>query len=168
MIATIPTEKELFKGFSSESKIWIYASDRLISETECDKINDKIATFTKSWTAHDVALKAAGCILHNRFVVLCVDQSQTTASGCSIDKSVHFMQSVEKDFGLNLFDRLTVYYLDNDKMNFFRLSELKEKMVAGDIVENSKIFDTTITQLGLMRNDFTRNARNSWLARFMN
>ncbi len=167
MIATITTENELFKGFNAASKVWIYSSDKPINNAMAMDINEKIALFTTQWTAHDIALKATGTVLYNRFIILSVDESQTNASGCSIDKSVHFIKQLEQGFGLQLFDRLTIYYLKNDSLSSFHFNDISEKVKSGEINQQTKLFDTTLTQLGALRDGFIKEAGKSWLGRFI-
>ena len=167
MIATLTTENGLFNGFNAASKVWIYSSDKSINDQMAEEINEKIALFTTQWTAHDVALKASGTVLYNRFIILSVDESQTNASGCSIDKSVHFIKQIEQGFGLQLFDRLTIYYLKGEELVPFHLNEILEKVGSGEINQQTKIFDTTLTQLGALRSEFIKEAGKSWLGRFL-
>jgi hypothetical protein len=51
-------------------------------------------------------------IFHNRFIIACVDEKTTSASGCGIDKSVKFIQQLESDLGGNnaLLERVNIVY----------------------------------------------------------
>src|ERR1700712_476692 len=90
--------------FSENSRVWVYQSDKQLSDADVIKLQVQLDNFTTGWTAHNNQLKAKAEIRYNRFIVLIVDESQAGASGCSIDKSVHFMQQVEQQFGIKLFD----------------------------------------------------------------
>ena len=78
-------------------RIWIYQSNqkffarRIRSDTSRSRIG-----FIEEWTAHGSDLKAGYEIRYKRFIVLALDQTQTSASGCSIDASVHFIQQIGK------------------------------------------------------------------------
>jgi len=167
MIATLNSEIDLFKGFNPASKVWIYSSDKSIDDVKAKEIQEKINLFTTQWTAHDIALKATGTVLYNRFIILSVDESQTNASGCSIDKSVHFVKEIENRFDLQLFDRLTIYYFKNEELGSFHLNDILEKVGSGEINRQTKIVDTTLTQLGALRTEFIKEAGKSWLGRFI-
>jgi len=168
MISIPKATIELFNDLDPQSKVWLYASDRLLSEIETEQINERILTFTKQWTAHDVALKGTGKVIFNRFIVLAVDESHTNASGCSIDKSVHFIKGIEKEYGLNLFDRLKIYYQQDNGMNAFHFNDLKDVLAKNQISEDTLIFDTTITKLDQLQIGFVKEASKSWLGKFMN
>ena len=76
----------------SDSRVWVYQSPRLITSDEQQRLMSGLFSFIDSWTAHQAGLRAAGAILHDRFVVIAVDENHNHASGCSIDKMVHFMK----------------------------------------------------------------------------
>ena len=77
------------------ARVWVYQSTRPFSEKETVVLKSQINGFVSEWTAHSQQLAAAGDVLMNQFIVLAVDEKQAGASGCSIDKSVHFLQSIE-------------------------------------------------------------------------
>lgn len=72
--------------FSQHSRVWIYQSDRKLTDPEVGKIQQELDDFTIGWTAHNNQLKARAEIRYNRFLILIVDESQAGASGCSIDR----------------------------------------------------------------------------------
>ena len=99
-----------FDELPENSRIWIYQSNRKLSDSEILSIETKIITFLNSWTAHGKNLEAGYEIKYNRFIVFGLNQENASASGCSIDASVNFIQKIEKDFGLDLMDKMNVTY----------------------------------------------------------
>ena len=87
------------------SRIWIYQSDKKILDQDLIKIKTKLTEFLKNWTAHGDDLKSSFEIKYNRFLIIALNEKSTKASGCSIDACVHFIQKIEKDYGLNLLDK---------------------------------------------------------------
>ena len=79
---------------AAASKVWMYQSSRPLSPEEQQRINVEMQAFARQWTAHNQQLKAWGGVLEDRVLVLMVDETVAGASGCSIDKSVHFMQDL--------------------------------------------------------------------------
>ena len=102
--------------FSEQSRVWIYQSDKELSDEQADQLLQQCNDFASEWTAHNHQLKAKAEIRYNRFLILIVDESQAGASGCSIDKSVNFMKRLEQQFGINLFDRFNFAYRDGEKV----------------------------------------------------
>ena len=88
-----------FENLPLESKIWIYQSNRKFTEEEFALIENDLKTFIDSWAAHGTGLEASYLLKYNRFIILAVNQEVQMATGCSIDKSVEFIQSIEKEYG---------------------------------------------------------------------
>ena len=103
-----------FKDLPDDSRLWIYQSNRKLSELEIEIIEPKIIDFLKQWTAHGKDLDAGYEIKYNRFIVFGLNQENASASGCSIDASVNFIQSLEKEFGIDLMDKMNVTYYNGD------------------------------------------------------
>ena len=85
-----------FENLPEESKIWIYPSNRKFSEQEVAAIETDLKLFLDSWDSHGTGLESSYQIKYNRFILLAVNQEVQTASGCSIDKSVQFIQQLEQ------------------------------------------------------------------------
>src|SRR5271165_5421624 len=96
--------------FSENSRVWVYQANKKLSDNEANQMQNDLNSFTTSWTAHNHQLKAKGEVRYNRFIILTVDESQAGASGCSIDKSVHFIKHLEQQFNINLLDRFNLAY----------------------------------------------------------
>ena len=97
-----------FKDLPGDARIWIYQSDRKFSDKEVEEITQKTKEFVTQWTAHGSNLTAGFEIRHGRFIIFGVDQTEVQASGCSIDASVVFIQSLEKEYDVNLLDKMNV------------------------------------------------------------
>ena len=109
-----------FKDLPSEARIWIYQANRPFTEKELKEVQPEIENFLTAWTAHGSSLKAGYQMPYNRFIVFGLDQEITAASGCSIDASVHFIQSLEKKYNLNLLDKMN----SHKKKEHFKNAEL--------------------------------------------
>src|SRR3954468_18254474 len=114
--------------FSSHSRVWVYQADRKLTTDEVAQIQQHLNNFTTGWTAHNNQLKAKAEIRYNRFLILIVDETQAGASGCSIDKSVHFMQQIEQKFGINLFDRFNLAYRQGNEVLSLPRNAFEEKL----------------------------------------
>ena len=81
---------------AEHSRVWVYQANRFLSDQEIVAISNALSQFIESWNAHGASLYAGFEIISSRFVVLAVDEEKALASGCSIDKSVHFFQKIGK------------------------------------------------------------------------
>lgn len=89
-----------FENLPEESKIWIYQSNRKFSDDEFAAIDADLKIFIENWAAHGTSLEASYLLKYNRFIILAVNQEVQIATGCSIDSSVQFIQTLEKNMML--------------------------------------------------------------------
>ena len=87
-----------FETLPEESKVWIYQSNRKFTDEEFAAIETDLKTFVENWAAHGTGLEASFELKYNRFIILAVNQENQIATGCSIDSSVQFIQSLEQKY----------------------------------------------------------------------
>ena len=150
---------------SPESKIWIYFSEQAFSASALEKINKSCEAFCQSWTAHDQALKADYQIPHNHFIVLMVDESQNTASGCSIDKSVAFIRNLGAELQINFFNRLAIPFLENNQVISYPFQNISGLVEKGMIKSDSQIFNLQVNNLDEFERSFILPFEQHWLAK---
>lgn len=148
--------------FSPASRIWIYQSDRELSETEIAKLETQLNQFAQSWTAHNQQLKAAAQIAFNRFIILLVDESQAGASGCSIDKSVRFIKDVESEFNINLFDRFSTAYFDGNEIKTASREQFENLLREGKVNAETIVFNNMVSTLADLQTKWQVPLKNSW------
>jgi hypothetical protein len=91
-----------FESLPEESRIWIYQSNRKFSDDEMTEIETALQAFLQNWAAHGTSLESSYQLKYNRFIILAVNQEVQNATGCSIDASVEFIQSLEKKCDLQI------------------------------------------------------------------
>ena len=156
-----------FKDLPDDSRLWIYQSNRKLSELEIEIIEPKIIDFLKQWTAHGKDLDAGYEIKYNRFIVLGLNQENASASGCSIDASVNFIQSLEKEFGIDLMDKMNVTYYNGDFIAHKSLIDFKKMAKAKSVSKNTVVFNNLVnTKIDYIEN-WEVPAKDSWHNRFL-
>jgi hypothetical protein len=130
---------------SPHSRAWIYISTRKFSEAEVVSLQDLIQKFCKDWTAHGSQLKAVGEVRYHQIIILMVDETQAGASGCSIDKSVHFIESLEREFSVQLFNRMLIPVLMEEELKVETPEGIADLFSTKKINESTAVFNTTIT-----------------------
>lgn len=110
-MSVIPSIASL-QDFSPDSRVWIYQSDRALGADESLKTGRALDEFCRQWTAHNQQLKAAAEVVEGRYIILMVDETMAGASGCSIDKSVHFLEELGRAVGADFFERMRFGWLD--------------------------------------------------------
>lgn len=84
-------------------------------------------------------------ILYNRFLIVLVDEETASASGCGIDKSVRFIQQIEKDYLINLFDRLLVTFRDeHGVIRGTKLQEFEQLVEKGALNADTIVFNNLL------------------------
>lgn len=133
-----------FKDLPDSSRVWVFQANRSFSEDELEQIQPKILAFLKDWTAHGQALQAAFEIRYNRFIVLGLDESQASASGCSIDKSVHFIQSLEKEYNVDLLDKMNVSFKSGEFVAHKPLLDFKKMVKQKAVSPQTIVFNNLV------------------------
>jgi hypothetical protein len=132
-------------NFSPQSKVWIYQAERRLTADEQILIHKKAENFLGEWTAHGKHLLAKIDIYHNQFLVLFVDESQANASGCGIDKSIHFFQQIENELSINLMNRLLVAYKVKNEIVTCSLKDFEAKVESGEITADNIVFNNLVS-----------------------
>lgn len=152
--------------FHPESRVWVYTASRHLAEEEISAMEERIANFCHSWTAHNQQLKAGGYIAYGRMVVLIVDESQAGASGCSIDKSVHFLEAAGHHLNCDFFVRNLVGIHLKDAWEWMDFKQVPSLLEQGHIHSHTPVLDALV-------NDFTalqaieKPLAESWLSRYL-
>ena len=156
-----------FDSLPDSSRIWIYQCNRSFSEQELEELNSYLNDFIDQWTAHGQDLKAGFDIPYNRFIVIGLDQSIAGASGCSIDASVHFIQSLEAKFDVDLLDKMNVSYKQGEYVAYKSLIDFKKMAKNRAVSKNTVVFNNLVATKGEYLEHWEVPASESWHARFM-
>ena len=153
---------------SPQSRIWIYGAERALQPEETTLLRQRAQEFVSGWVSHQQALRAGADVLYDRFLVLAVDETQAAASGCSIDGSVHFVQTVGAELGVDFFNRMRFSYRDgNSQVRTVGRDDFKQLYANGTIGNDTIVFDPLIKELGELRQIFERPLEDSWHSRMV-
>jgi len=155
-----------FEQLSIHSKVWIYASQTPFTNEQMSMISSELKLFTDAWQAHGAELKASYEIKYNHFIVIGVDETHHAPSGCSIDKSVQVIKSIESQLKVDLMNRLVVYVLADDLVKTFSSNTLSKAIQDGLLNIDSQVFDNTITLFEKYQNEWLKPAQETWLQRY--
>ena len=155
-----------FKTLSENSRIWIYQSNRSLTQKEKESISKLIEDFLNNWNSHGVSLNSGFEIKYNRFIVIAQDQNSQSATGCSIDSMVHFIQKLEKQYNISLLDKLNVSYKQGDYIAYKSLKDFKKMVKDGAVSKNTIVFNNLVQTKLEYTNYWEVPAFESWHARF--
>ena len=149
------------------TRLWIYQSNQPFEDKDIPELKQHVQDFAQQWISHNRQLRAHGDVLHNRFVVLMVDESQADASGCSIDKSVYFLKNLQAEYGVDLFDRMRFSYLDGEDVKTVSREEFAILYAEGKINNETMVFDTLVNNKGDFDQAFLKPLKESWHKRMV-
>jgi len=156
-----------FEKLPDDSRIWIYQANRKLSDAEVEEIKKLTEDFLVKWTAHGETLEAGLEIKYNRFLVIGLNQENVSASGCSIDASVHFIQSLQEKFDVDLLDKMNVTYYSGEYIAHKPLSEFRKMAKDKSVSKNTVVFNNLVNTKAEYIENWEVPAHQSWHSRFL-
>jgi hypothetical protein len=156
-----------FKDLPGHSRIWVYQSNRSFTDVEQEEIEEALSNFLRQWTAHGSDLHAGFEIKYKRFIIVGLDQSNASASGCSIDASVHFIQTLEQKYDVTLMDRMNVSFKQGDYIAYKPLKDFKRMAKEKAVSKNTIVFNNLVASKLEYLENWEVPASESWHARFV-
>ena len=156
-----------FENLPEESRIWIYQANRKLAEEEIALIEKQTSAFLEQWTAHGANLEAGYELKYNRFIIIGLNQENASASGCSIDASVHFIQSLEKQLGVDLLDKMNVTFYHGEYIAYKPLLEFKKMAKHKSVSGNTIVFNNLVNTKAEYLEHWEVPAKDSWHSRFL-
>lgn len=156
-----------FDLLPDSSRIWIYQCNRSFSDSELEKISEKLKAFLERWTAHGADLKSGFEIKYKRFIVIALDQQVNAATGCSIDASVKFIQELEKAYKVDLMDKMNVSYKQGDYVAYKTLTDFKKMAKEKAVSKNTIVFNNLVNSKAEYAEFWEVPASESWHSRFV-
>ena len=126
-------------NFSDNARVWIYQSNRPFSEKEENEINEQLYQFYVQWNSHGEPVKGWAKLLFRQFIVIMADETEVMVGGCSTDSSVRVVKSIERQYNVNLFDRMTLTFLVKDKAEMLPYEQVQYAIDKG-YINNDTIF----------------------------
>ncbi|MGB1205631.1 MAG: hypothetical protein ACPG5B_08305 [Chitinophagales bacterium] len=155
-------KSKVYQQMSPDARVWIYQSSRTFNEVESKEIQTKLNDFVASWAAHGKALTACASVAYECFLIILVDEQNHSASGCSIDASVHFMKSIEQAYQIDLFNRLQIAYQTENDIKIIDMAGFKNLVAKGTITANTLVFNNMISQKNELENKWLVPVTDSW------
>ncbi|RJE71896.1 hypothetical protein [Reichenbachiella sp. MSK19-1] len=155
-----------FDQLPDNARVWIYQADRILNTEDVQTITEESNRFLEGWAAHGAALKSSFKILHNKFLIVSVDESFNQASGCSIDASVGLVKTLEQKLKLSFFNRSQVCFIINDEVFESTITEIKSLIQKGKINRETLTFNNLVPTIKGLQEDWVVPAEDSWLKRY--
>jgi hypothetical protein len=156
-----------FNTLPETSRVWIYQANRSFTENEIEEIKSKLDVFIENWTAHGSDLQSGYEVKYKRFIVIALNQSLNVATGCSIDASVHFIQQLEKEYNIDLMDKMNVSYKQGEYVAYKTLIDFKKMAKQRAVSKNTIVFNNLVANKAEYLENWEVPASESWHSRFL-
>jgi hypothetical protein len=156
-----------FNTLPETSRVWIYQANRSFTENEIEEIKSKLDVFIENWTAHGSDLQSGYEVKYKRFIVIALNQNLNVATGCSIDASVHFIQQLEKEYNIDLMDKMNVSYKQGEYVAYKTLIDFKKMAKQRAVSKNTIVFNNLVANKAEYLENWEVPASESWHSRFL-
>lgn len=153
--------------FHPESRVWVYVASRKLKPEESTQLQNLLNIFVQKWTAHNEDLKAVAEVFANQIIVMMVDQTQAGASGCSIDKSVHFLEQVGRELNVDLFDRMRFGAVVDNQLQLLAKDDFAAAVTEGHINADTPVLNTLVQTRRELLDIWLTPFGNSWHRRLV-
>ncbi|MCU0317777.1 MAG: hypothetical protein MUC61_00320 [Amoebophilaceae bacterium] len=155
-----------FHQLSGEAHVWVYQASRPFGQEEKAAVLQKAQEFLGQWASHGLPLQCSAEILYDQFLILAVDETLQSATGCAVDASVKFIRTLEQAFQVDLLSRTHVAFRQGEDNFLVPLSQLEDSIRQGAISEDMLTFDNTITKKTEIVDKWLVRAGESWFGRY--
>ena len=154
-------------SFPDQTRVWIYAANKIIPPTQAEKIHEAVYDFAKHWSSHHQAVEATGGFMHGVFIVLMVNEQINKPGGCSIDGSVQFIRKLGQQFDVDFLDRQILYYIMDNQVHVLPLSQLNEAYQSGKINSETLFIDTLVQDSASFKKAWLKTLKVAWQRRLL-
>lgn len=150
--------------FADGARVWIYQSSRPFIEKEEKEINEQLYQFYVQWLSHGDKVKGWAGLVFRQFVVVIADETDTQVSGCSTDSSVRIIKSLERQYEVNFFDRMTLTFLVNGKAQMLPMNQVQYALDKGYIYKDTPLFNNLVATKQELMTNWLVPLHKSWLS----
>ena len=152
-------------NFHPQSKVWIYQANRTFTMNEIFEIEPLLENFVDQWKSHGAPVKGFATILYGQFIIMMADESGTTVGGCSTDSSVHIIKQIEKQFGLQMFNRELLAFWIKDKVQTIPYTQVSYAIENSILSNDSLYFNNLVNNKADMEAQWLQPLSESWLGK---
>ena len=157
----------LFNDMSPLSKVWVFQSDRLLSDEELTLIDIKLNSFIADWATHGTPLLASYKLKNNCSVIVAVDENIQAPSGCSISSLTALFVAIGAEIKVLFFDRFSIAHKSNNCVTLSSVKEFKELIQTGEVTENTLVYNNLIAQKQDLDTKWEIHLKDSWQKRYL-
>ncbi|GAB3268663.1 hypothetical protein GCM10027347_38230 [Larkinella harenae] len=155
-----------FNQLPDTARVWVYQAARPLTNAEVAAIETDLQPAVESWAAHGTPLLGSAQLLHNRFLIVAVDEGHHLPSGCSIDSSVRWVREIGQKLNTDFFDRSAAYVTADGSIETVALPQIKAAVAEGRLAPETTVFNNLVATKRELENNWQIPAGDSWLKRY--
>mgnify|MGYP000545460735 FL=1 len=156
-----------FESLPENAKVWVYPSSRKFYPNEISEVETRLKKFVETWKSDDTNFKASYRFLYNRFLILIADDKNAPLTNTDIDTSVSFILELQKEYDIELLDRMNVCFKQGKYVQYKELKDFKKLLKNRTITAKTIIFNNLITTKQELENFWEIPIEESWYKRFL-
>lgn len=161
----ISFQEEIPRHFNDDSHVWVYQCSRSFKSQEVVKIKRMLQSFIKNWKKNGIPVKSYADLFFDQFIIFITDETATDIKGKSAASSVKLIKDLEKDFQVELLDRLMHAFILQERIQILPLSELNTAIEKHLIKPETFYFNNTILTKKQLLNNWIIPVKESWLSK---
>jgi len=156
-----------FNELPNWSKLWVFPSSRKFYLQEIPQLEESLKSFLNKWNSEGDSFNCSFELKYDRFIIIAVDNSNISLSLKTYDDLTEFIQGIEKEYDVILFDKINVCYKQGEFVQYKDLIEFKKMIKNKGVSSKTTVFDNMITTKEDYLNNWEINIMDSWLGRFL-
>ncbi|MGE3801000.1 MAG: hypothetical protein AB7H80_08275 [Candidatus Kapaibacterium sp.] len=155
-----------FNQLPDHARLWAFTSGQKLSEDQQQLVEATVREFLDGWAAHGADLTAGAEIVHDRFLLVGVDQDLTAPSGCSIDAMTRFLRDFGNKIGVDFLDSPNCSFRIGEEITSVDRATFRKLAEEGKVDSDTTVFDLTVPTVGDLRaGKFETSADKTWYAK---
>jgi hypothetical protein len=154
-----------FTELPDDARLWIFAADRELTDTEMGTVRHSMSEFLAAWRAHGSDVEAGFDLQHRQFLLIGSTNALADPSGCSIDAMTRAIRELGQSLGVNFMPSGNIFFRENGHIAVVDRLTFKSLARNGKVDQNTKVYNTMITSVqDLKSGKWEVRAADSWHA----
>lgn len=157
-------QKYLPQDYTDTAKVWVYQANRNLEEREVIEIQEQMDQFTMQWESHGLPVQGFGRVFFGNTLIFIADEEKSGVSGCSTDGMVRVVKSIERQYQINLFDRMLLMFYVKEKYQRLPMNQVQYAIDEGYLQKDTLYFDVSVHTYAQLRDRYVIPISESWIA----
>jgi len=151
--------------FNDNSRVWVYQSNRAFTAKEAVQVEEFLKNFTKKWKDHGSPIEGYANLFFEHFIVLIANEKVARVGVFSTNSIMKLIKSIEKNFQVELFDRLMHAFIIQNRVKLLPLAALNPLIEKNFITPDTLYFNNTILTKKELLSNWIIPLKESWLSK---